>query len=261
MPRSLCGSADSACGDAHASRAWGNECGSARGRFEHVSNAVGSHGPGGHCGDAACRRLGRWHGFVEWRTRLPGRKVWAVLLVAPLTIPPFVTSYAWARLGSPAGLLGAVGIIAFTYYPIVFLLVAVALRGFRSALEESARRLGVRAPHDVLPRRLPQIRPALLGGVLLVALDTLSSSTPSSRSSSRLSRLDVYAPVPSRAERLGRGRAFALLDRAMPGPPLRRSPTARQRQLHAGQPRRTPEAHPLLARASGHCRCCPPSRP
>src|SRR5581483_341350 len=33
--------------------------------------------------------------FVE-RTRLPGRRFWAVLLVAPLTIPPFVTSYAWA---------------------------------------------------------------------------------------------------------------------------------------------------------------------
>ncbi len=67
--------------------------------------------------------------FVE-RTRLPGRRLWAVLLVAPLTIPPFVTSYAWAGLGSSfQGFVGAAGIIGFTYYPIVFLLVAVALGG------------------------------------------------------------------------------------------------------------------------------------
>src|SRR5215467_377696 len=63
--------------------------------------------------------------FVE-RTRLPGRRLWAVLLVAPLTVPLFVTSYAWANLGRPLqGFWGATGIIVFTYYPIVFLLVAV----------------------------------------------------------------------------------------------------------------------------------------
>ena len=39
--------------------------------------------------------------FVE-RTRLPGRRLWAVLLVAPLTVPLFVTSYAWAKLGRRA---------------------------------------------------------------------------------------------------------------------------------------------------------------
>src|SRR5262249_58221339 len=55
--------------------------------------------------------------FVE-RTRLPGRRLWAVLLVAPLTIPPFVTRYAWASLGtSLQGFWGASGLIAFTYYP------------------------------------------------------------------------------------------------------------------------------------------------
>src|SRR5277367_4630384 len=63
--------------------------------------------------------------FVE-RTRLPGRRLWALLLVAPLTVPPFVTSYAWASLGNPfQGYWGAVGIIGFSYYPIVYLLVAV----------------------------------------------------------------------------------------------------------------------------------------
>jgi iron(III) transport system permease protein len=111
--------------------------------------------------------------FVE-RTRLPGGRLWSVLLVAPLTIPPFVTSYAWASLGtSLQGFWGASGLIAFTYYPIVFLLVAVGLRGLDPALEESARSLGLNGPRTFFRVILPQLRPAILGGMLLVALDTL----------------------------------------------------------------------------------------
>jgi iron(III) transport system permease protein len=111
--------------------------------------------------------------FVE-RTRLPGRKLWALLLVAPLTVPLFVTSYAWATLStSLQGLVGASGIIAFSYYPIVFLLVAVSLRGLDPALEESARSLGLNGRRTFFRVVLPQLRPALLGGLLLVVLDTL----------------------------------------------------------------------------------------
>jgi iron(III) transport system permease protein len=111
--------------------------------------------------------------FVE-RTTLPGRRVWAVLFVAPLTIPPFVTSYAWAYFG-PAfqGFVGAAGIIAFTYYPIVFLLVMVSLRGLDPALEESGRSLGLGARKTFFRVVLPQVRPALYGGILLVVLDAL----------------------------------------------------------------------------------------
>jgi iron(III) transport system permease protein len=111
--------------------------------------------------------------FVE-RTRLPGRRLWAVVLVAPLTIPPFITSYAWASLGTALqGFWGASGLIAFTYYPIVFLLVAVSIRGLDPALEETARSLGLGVPATFFRVILPQLRPAILGGMLLVALDTL----------------------------------------------------------------------------------------
>src|SRR5271156_3396981 len=103
--------------------------------------------------------------FVE-RTRLPGRWLWALLLVAPLTVPPFVTSYAWATLSvSLQGFLGAAGIIAFSYYPIVFLLVAVALRGVDPALEETAQSLGLNTRQIFFRVVLPQIRTALLGGM------------------------------------------------------------------------------------------------
>jgi iron(III) transport system permease protein len=115
---------------------------------------------------------GAW--LVE-RTDLPGRQLWALLLVAPLTMPLFVTSYAWATLAPAldASFYGAAGIIAFTYYPIVFLLVAVALRGLDPALEETAASLGLRPRQIFFRVVLPQLRPALLGGLLLVALDAL----------------------------------------------------------------------------------------
>jgi iron(III) transport system permease protein len=111
--------------------------------------------------------------FVE-RTQLPLRRLVAVLLVAPLTVPLFVTSYAWANLGtSLLGFWGATGVIVFTYYPIVFLLVAVALRGMDPALEETAQSLGLGTWRVFFRVVLPQLRPALLGGMLLVALDVL----------------------------------------------------------------------------------------
>jgi len=111
--------------------------------------------------------------FVE-RTTLHAPRVWAVLIVAPLTIPPFVTSYAWASFGpSFQGFVGAAGIIAFSYYPIVFLLVAVALRGLDPALEETGRSLGLSGRGTFFRVVLPQLRPAIYGGMLLVVLDAL----------------------------------------------------------------------------------------
>jgi iron(III) transport system permease protein len=111
--------------------------------------------------------------FIE-RTNLPGCRLWTLLAVAPLTMPLFVTSYAWVTLGTILqGFLGAAGIIAFSYYPIVFLLCAVSLRGMDPALEESARSLGLNARQTFFRVIVPQLRPALLGGMLLVVLDTL----------------------------------------------------------------------------------------
>ncbi len=122
-----------------------------------------------------CGVFGVASAWLVERTNLPWRRFWALLLVAPLTMPPFVTSYAWANLtpALQASTLGAIGIIAFTYYPIVFLLVAVALRGLDPALEETASSLGL-GPWKIFFRVvLPQLRPALLGGLLLVVLDAL----------------------------------------------------------------------------------------
>ena len=121
-----------------------------------------------------CAVIGVGAAWVVERTTLPARRLWAVLFVVPLTIPPFVTSYAWAGFG-PAfqGYVGAAGIIAFTYYPIVFLLVAVALRGLDPALEDTGRSLGLNGRQTFFRVVLPQLRPAIYGGMLLVILDAL----------------------------------------------------------------------------------------
>jgi iron(III) transport system permease protein len=118
--------------------------------------------------------LGVAAGWVIERTRIPGRRIWALLLVAPLAVPLFVTSYAWATLStSLTGFWGATGIVTFSYYPIVFLLVAASLRVMDPALEETARSLGLGAWRTFWRVVMPQLRPALLGGMLLVLLDTL----------------------------------------------------------------------------------------
>ena len=111
--------------------------------------------------------------FVE-RTDLPGRGLWAVLVTVPLAIPAFVTSFAWVSL-SPAlqDFWGALLVVTSAYFPLVYLPVVAALRGLDPALEETARASGL-GPIGCFARVvLPQLRPALLGGMLLVALNTM----------------------------------------------------------------------------------------
>jgi hypothetical protein len=80
--------------------------------------------------------------FVE-RTRLPGRRFWAVAMAAPLAMPPFITSYAWVSFSLDLqDFNGALLVITSAYFPLVYLPVAAALRSMDPALEESARSLG-----------------------------------------------------------------------------------------------------------------------
>ncbi|MGH8822597.1 MAG: ABC transporter permease [Rhodoferax sp.] len=112
--------------------------------------------------------------FVE-RTQLPAHRLWGGLCIAPLAMPAFITSYAWVSLSlSLQDFAGALLVITTAYFPLVFLPVAAALRNMDPALEESARALGCSRGRVFLRVVLPQLRPALLGGMLLVALGVLS---------------------------------------------------------------------------------------
>ena len=109
------------------------------------------------------------------RTTLPGRRVFGVLLAAPLAIPAFVNSFAWVSVvPSASGYGGALLIVTLSYYPFVYLPVAAMLRGLDPALEETAQSLGLGGVRTFLRTTLPQLRPALLGGCLLVGLHLLA---------------------------------------------------------------------------------------
>ncbi|WP_131772050.1 MULTISPECIES: ABC transporter permease [Protofrankia] len=122
-----------------------------------------------------CAVLGTGTAWLVERSSLPGRTVFHVMLVAPLAIPAFVNSYAWVSLiPSAAGFGGALLIVTLSYFPFVYLPVAATLRGLDPAHEETARSLGHGGFQIFVRTVLPQLRPAVLGGSLLVGLHLLA---------------------------------------------------------------------------------------
>ena len=125
------------------------------------------------------------------RTDLRGRRAWALLGALPLVVPSYVAALAAVSLFGPRGWLarrleplgagdligdavygygGAVLVLGLFTYPYVYLLLLARFERLDPALEESARSLGA-APRQVFWRvLLPQLRPTLFGGALLVAL-------------------------------------------------------------------------------------------
>jgi iron(III) transport system permease protein len=109
------------------------------------------------------------------RSDVPGYSIWRVLAPLPLALPAFVSSYAWLSI-SPSfqGAAGAALVVSASYYPLVYLPLAAALRGLDPAQEESARSLGLSPLAAFCRVTLPQLRPALLGGTLLLVLHVLT---------------------------------------------------------------------------------------
>lgn len=131
--------------------------------------------------------------WLTTRTDLPGRRVFLVVTALPLAVPTYVGS--WALIGAlgPRGMLqgalerfgvdripsiygfwGAFGVLTLFSYPYVLLNVRAAYRRLDPSLEEASRSLG----HGWFPTFwrvvLPQLRPSIVSGSLLVSLYTLS---------------------------------------------------------------------------------------
>lgn len=126
-------------------------------------------------GCLACAVLGVGAAWLVERTTLPGRRMWTALMAAPLAVPAFVNSFGWVSV-TPAveGFGGAVLITTMSYFPLVYLPVAAVLRGMDPAFEDVSRALGNGPARTFFRVVLPQLRPALLGGVLLVGLHLLA---------------------------------------------------------------------------------------
>lgn len=132
--------------------------------------------------------------WLTARTDLPGRAVWSVLVVLPLAIPSLVGAFSFVSAWSQGGLVhqwlrrffdvplmpdlygftGAWLVLTLLTFPYVVLSVRGALFGLDPSQEEAARSLG-HSPASVFRRVvLPQLRPAIAAGALLVVLYTLS---------------------------------------------------------------------------------------
>ncbi len=143
---------------------------------------------------ASATTIGVGLAWLIERTAVPGRAIWRVVAAIPLALPSYVAAYLLVSALGPRGelvqafgpLLGIDRIpsiyglpaawltLTLVSYPYVLLPVAAALRGLDPSLEEASRSLGRGALATTTRVVLPQLRPAIGAGALLVALYVLS---------------------------------------------------------------------------------------
>ena len=122
-----------------------------------------------------CLALGVVCAWLVERTDLRGRGVWRPLFVAPLAVPAFINSYAWVSIiPTLNGFWAGVLVATMSYFPFAYVPVAATLRRLDPAIEESARALGSGPVEVFLRVVLPQLRLAILGGGLLIAVHLLA---------------------------------------------------------------------------------------
>jgi iron(III) transport system permease protein len=138
-------------------------------------------------------------GGMAWlteRTDLPGRKTFRWMLALPLAIPAYIGGIihltlmrpygglipatlesAFGKpvpLPPPIGFWGAVFVLTLFTYPYVYLLSGAAFHRLHASLDEAARTLGYTPWQTFWRVTLPVLRPGLMAGALLVALDILA---------------------------------------------------------------------------------------
>jgi iron(III) transport system permease protein len=92
---------------------------------------------------AATAVIGTATAWLIERTALPLRRMWAILVILPVSIPDFVVGYSWHSLSASfVGLFAATVVMTLDLFPLVYLPVAAALRRTDPAMEEAARALG-----------------------------------------------------------------------------------------------------------------------
>ncbi|GAA0808044.1 ABC transporter permease [Spirilliplanes yamanashiensis] len=124
---------------------------------------------------AACVVLGVGTAFLVGRTDLPGRRLFAVLGALPLAVPTYIAAFTWvSTLDGFTGFWASAVVLSLCSYPYVYLPVVAALDRADAAQEDVARSLGHNPWRTFRSVTLPQLRPAVAGGALLVALYVLS---------------------------------------------------------------------------------------
>lgn len=142
---------------------------------------------------AAAALLGTSTAWLVTRTDVPGARLWRVLLPLPLVIPSFIGAFSLVAAFAPGGVVlralqplgvtsipevrglpGAVMVLTLLTYPYVYLPVAARFGQLAPSLEEAGRVLGRTPRQTFFSVVLPQVRPAVLAGTLLVFLYVIS---------------------------------------------------------------------------------------
>ena len=147
--------------------------------------------------------------YLTVRTDLPFRRLWTVAVSMPLVIPSYIGAFAYVSVFGPNGELqsvlapigveslpaiygleGTVLVVTLYTYPYVFISTRASLKTMDERLVDAARTLNHSRAEAFRRVVLPQVRPAVTAGALLVALYALSDfGTPA------IMRYDVFTRV------------------------------------------------------------------
>jgi iron(III) transport system permease protein len=145
--------------------------------------------------------LGTLIGWIDVRTRMPGRRLLDYAALVPLGLPGIVMAVALIQfwLAMPVALYGTLAILLLAYVgryiPLGVRAANLSLRQIDPSLEESARVLGASWGLTLREITLPLIRPGLFAGWLLVfvpVIQELSASILLFSSSSITLAVAVY---------------------------------------------------------------------
>ncbi|MCF7926364.1 MAG: iron ABC transporter permease [Candidatus Izimaplasma sp.] len=137
--------------------------------------------------------IGFFSAYVVTFYEFKYKKLLSWLLILPLALPSYIAAFIYADMFSYTGsfarllravgihhnfdmmsLLGAAVIFSFTLYPYVYMLVKAGLKKHNQTLTDSAKLLKASPFKRFRTLTLPLSRPALIGGILLVLLETLN---------------------------------------------------------------------------------------
>lgn len=126
--------------------------------------------------------------YISARVQIRARKFITILGVLPLAIPGYVMAYALLGLGGYNGTFqawfgwtlpringfsGSLIVLTLCTFPYLYLNLRTAMAGMDRSIEEVSRSLGHDAKSTFFKVILPQLRPALLAGSLLVSLHVI----------------------------------------------------------------------------------------
>lgn len=126
------------------------------------------------------------------RYHFPGKKIFEWLLIVPLTIPSYITAYAYAGLFDYGGTLSRMGhflgvpkldilnlpglvfILSISLYPYVYVASRAVFLYQSGRLIEASSLLGAKGIKTLFRVILPMAWPAIFGGLLLVIMEVLN---------------------------------------------------------------------------------------